>query len=89
MPYYVKKEESRSSYQQHRWYFITKEKDMTCPRKRFRLDLVKQLKSWRAEGNRLIVCMDANEYIYKKSMGKALTDCEGLNMMGVVGEFTG
>ena len=40
------KKASRSSYQQQRRYFITKEKDRTCPRKRFREDLVKQPKTW-------------------------------------------
>jgi hypothetical protein len=34
------------------------------------------------------VCLDANEHIYKKSIGKALTDREGLAMKEVVGEFT-
>jgi hypothetical protein len=33
--------------------------------------------------------MDANEDIYKKSIGKTLTDTEGLNMVEAVGEFTG
>jgi hypothetical protein len=37
----------------------------------------------------LIVCMDANENIYKKLIGQALTDKEGLCMVEVVGEFTG
>ena len=36
----------RSTYQQHRRYFIAKEKDLTCPRKRFHNDLVQQLKQW-------------------------------------------
>ena len=34
----------RSSYQQHRRYLIKKEKDTTCPRKRFKDDLLLQLK---------------------------------------------
>ncbi len=33
--------------------------------------------------------MDANEDIYKKSIGKALANKEDLNMVKVVGEFTG
>jgi hypothetical protein len=33
--------------------------------------------------------MDANENIYKKLIGRALTDKEGLCMVEVVGEFTG
>ena len=33
---YNKKKESNTSYQQHRRFFITKQKDRTFPRKRFR-----------------------------------------------------
>ena len=80
---------SSTTYQQHRRYFVTQQKDLSCPRVRFRHDLVKVLKQWREEGDRLIVCMDANEDIYKKSIGKTLTDTEGLNMVEAVGEFTG
>ncbi len=36
----------------------------------------------------MIVCLDTNKHIYKKSIGKALTDIEGLAMKKVVGEFT-
>ena len=36
-----------------------------------------------------MVCLDANKDIYSKSLGKALTDSEGLEMAEVVGEFTG
>ena len=35
-PCYNNKRESRTSYQQHRHYFIKKEKERTCPRHRFR-----------------------------------------------------
>ena len=63
---------SKSTYQQHRRYFAQKEKDTTCPRKRFRQDLKKQLNTWREQGERLIVCMDANENIYKKALAKCL-----------------
>ena len=35
------------------------------------------------KGNHLIVFIDANEYIYKESIGKELTDLEGLNMREV------
>ncbi len=48
-----------------------------------------QLKKWRDEGDRIIVCLDANENIYRKSIGRSLTDVEGLNMSEVVGDFTG
>ena len=36
----------------------------------------------------MIVCMDANEHIYKKSLGKSLTRTSGLAMNEVVGTFT-
>jgi len=80
---------SGTTYQQQRRYFISKDKDLTCPRKRFHDDLIRQLEKWRLDGDRLIVCMDANEDIYKKSIGKSLTKAEGLNMSEVVGDFTG
>ncbi len=48
-----------------------------------------QLKEWRAEGDWIVVCMDANKDIYCKSMGKALMDQDGLNMSEMVGDFTG
>ena len=43
---------------------------------------------WQKDGDHLIVCLDTNKHIYKKSIGKALTDIEGLAMKEVVGEFT-
>jgi hypothetical protein len=45
------------------------------------------LTKWKEEGDRIIMCLDANEHIYKKSIGKALTDRERLAMKEVVGEF--
>ncbi len=47
-----------------------------------------QLTQWREEGNKL-VCLDANKNIYHKSLGKALTNVDGLNMREVVGTFMG
>ena len=44
---------------------------------------------WREAGDRLIMCMDANEDIYKKSLEKSLTKEDGLGMQEVVGTFTG
>jgi hypothetical protein len=88
-PCYNNKPYSRTYYQQNRRYFILHEKDTTCPRKRFREDVVAQLMEWRNKGNRLVVCMDANENMYMKSIGKALTDVAGLGMREVVGDYTG
>ena len=75
---YNKKMELNTSYQQHQKFFITKQEDRTCPRKRFREDLIAQLNQWREDGDRLIVCLDKNENIYNNSIGKKLTDREGI-----------
>ena len=83
-----RKKATRSSYQQARRFYIQKEKDLTCPRVRFRQDLIQQLQKWRNDGDRLIVCLDANADIYHKELGQALTDSNGLNMSEVVGDFT-
>jgi hypothetical protein len=80
---------SRTSYQQQRRYFVTQKNDLTCPRKRFHDNLIEQITKWRGKGDQIIVCMDANKHIYKKSIGCSLTNQEGLNMQEVVGEFTG
>ena len=77
-PCHSAKKATRSSYQQQRRYFITIEKDRTCPRTRFKNDLLAQLRTWREKVDRFIVCMDVNEDIYRKSIGKALTDLEDL-----------
>ncbi len=47
-----------------------------------------QLWQWQQDGDKLIVRLDANEDIYRKLLGKALTDINGLAMKEVVGEFT-
>ena len=83
------KTNSGTVYQQHRRYWITKRNSLVCPRVKFREDLVKQLQKWRAEGDRLIVCLDANEDKYRKPLGRVLTSVDGLAMREVVGDFTG
>ncbi len=78
-----------TSYQQQKWFFVMMQKDLTCPRKHYHNDHISQLRKWCEEGDHLIVCMDANEHIYKLSIGQSLTDRDSLNMQKVVGEFTG
>jgi hypothetical protein len=87
-PCYNSNPDSSTSYQKHRRFFVTWKNDLTCPRAKFWDDLVVQLQRWREDGDRLVVCLDANEDIYKKSLGKSLTDIDGLVMKEVVGEFT-
>ena len=88
-PCYSKRPDTGTSYQQHRRYYMSEQDDETCPRIRFKEDLIKQLKKWKEQGARLIVCLDCNDHIYKKGVGKALTDEESLGLKEVVGEFTG
>ena len=84
------REAHRTSYNQQRRYQIWQQHDhITCPRVKFREDLGKLLKEWRAAGDRIIVCLDANENIYTQALGKLLTDPEGLGMIEVVGRYTG
>ena len=47
------------------------------------------MKTWCSKGDRLIVCMDANNHIYKGDIGTALTDNNGLVMKEVVLNATG
>ena len=84
-PCYNKKKELNTSYQQHQQFLVTKQKDKTCPIKRFQEDLIAQLNQWREDRGRLIVCIDTNENIYNKSIGKKQTDREGLAMSEEVG----
>jgi hypothetical protein len=81
--------DSGTVYQQHRRFLITRRQSLVCPRVKFREDLIRQLTQWGDQGDRLIVCLDANEDIYKKSLGKALTALSGLGLTEVVGKFTG
>ena len=49
----------------------------------------KLLKEWRAAGDKLIVCLGANENIYTQALGKLLTNPKGLGMIEAVGRYTG
>ncbi len=83
-----KKKDSGTVYQQHRRHLINRLKDDTCPHARFREDLLCQMKQWRKDGEWLILCLDANENIYRGELGRRLTKLDGLGMKEVVGEFT-
>ena len=82
------KVESGTTYQKHRRFYIDKQTDLTCPRKRFANDLIKQLETRREEGARIVLCEDANENMYDKALGKRITSTVDLNMKEVVGSFT-
>jgi hypothetical protein len=86
-PCYSKNPDSGTTYQQHRQYFRTRN-EHRCPQTLFKMHPMEQLKAWREAGDCLMVCMDVNEHIYKISIGKGLTNPEGLAMKEMVGEFT-
>ena len=46
------------------------------------------MKQWWKDGEHLILCLDANENIYRGELGWQLTELDGLGMKEVVGEFT-
>jgi hypothetical protein len=52
------------------------------------LRFLRQMMQWRKDGKRLILCMDANENIYRGELGPRLTELDGLGMKEVVGDFT-
>ncbi len=79
-----KKKDSSTVYQQHHHHLINKLKDDTCPRARFWEDLLCQMKQWRKDGDQLILCLDANENIYRGELGRRLTKLNGLGMKQVV-----
>jgi hypothetical protein len=78
-----------TSYQQQHQYFITKKKDLICPPILFCKQLVRQIKQWRASGDRIILFMDHNEHVTNGPIGKELGDKEGLNLQEVVIQYTG
>jgi hypothetical protein len=83
------KPNSGTVFQQQQKYWVEKWHSLACPRVKFQEDLLALLRKLRDDSNKLVVCMDANEDVYEKSIGKALTDVDGLVMVEVVGEFTG
>ena len=83
-----KKKDSGTVYQQHCRHLINKLNDNTCPRVRFREDLLCKMIQWRRKKERLILCLDASKNIYRGELGRELTDLHGLGMKDIVEEFT-
>jgi hypothetical protein len=80
---------SGTTYQQQRRYYITMKKDLTCPRKIFWRDLIKQIKSWWDAGDRIIFFMDHNKHVTNGPLGKDLGDKNGLDMREAIIQHTG
>jgi hypothetical protein len=76
-------------YQQQQQYFITKKKDLNCPLMLFQKHLVKQIKQWRAAGNRRILFMDHNKIVVTGALGTVLSDKDGLDLREAVIQHTG
>ena len=74
------RDDSSTTYQQHRRYFANVEHRDDEPRSRFLKDLKSILSQWKDQGKRLIVCLDANEDVYKDIIGRTLTEEDGLDM---------
>jgi hypothetical protein len=78
-----------TSYQQQHHYFITKKKDLTCPLILFCKHLIKQIKQWRAAGERIVLFMDHNKQVIKGNLGHKLADKEGLDLREAMLHHTG
>ncbi len=52
-------------------------KDLTCPLILFRKHLIKLIRQWRADGERIVLFMDHNKHTINGHLGKALADMDG------------
>ena len=77
------------SYQLQRAYWTVAKRDHTCPRAKFKEDLISLLVAWRLEGRRLILCLDANDNVYTGSLGRALTSHPDLDLSEAILSYTG
>jgi hypothetical protein len=69
-----------TTYQQQHRCFLMKKKDLTCSLNLFCNHLVKQIKQWQVEGDRMILFMDHNQHVINGALGRALVDKEGLDI---------
>ncbi len=78
-----------TTYQQQWRYFITRKKDLTCPRTLFWRDLIKQIKSWWELGDKIIIFMDHNEHVTNGLLGNKLSNRNGLDLREAIVHHTG
>ena len=83
------RDNSGTSYQQNRWYFIQKEKKEDEPRWHFLADLKQLLEQWKDKGSRLVVCLDANKDVCNGVIGWTLTETDVIDMVEAVHPGTG
>ncbi len=77
------------TYQQQRQYFISWNKDLTCPLILFCKYLVKQIKQWQVAGDRIILFVDHKECVINGDLGKALAEKDGLYLREAIVLHTG
>ncbi len=80
---------SGSTFQQHRRLFIGTHHNFTCPWKWFQEDLIHQMKAWKNNSKNLILCMDGNQHVYARALGKELMDPLGLALTEPIEMITG
>jgi hypothetical protein len=80
---------SGTTYQQQRQYFIMKRKDLTCPLILFCKHLIKLIRQWRMDGDRIVLFMDHNKHTIDGHLGKALADTDGLDLYKAIKLHTG
>ncbi len=80
---------SGTSYQQQRYYFITKKKDLTCLLILFCKHLIKHIKQWQASEERIVLFMDHNKHTIEGPLGKALADKDGPALCKAIKLHTG
>jgi hypothetical protein len=77
---------SGTSYQQQHHYLIMKmkKKDITCPLIFFYKHLLKQLRKWRASGDRIVPFTDHNKHVIDRAHRKVLADKDGLGLIKAI-----
>jgi len=80
---------SGTTYQQQRRYFIMKRKDLTCPLILFRKHLIKLIRQWRTDRDRIVLFMDHNKHTIDGHLGKALVDTDSPDLCEAIKLHTG
>lgn len=81
-------QELGSLYQQHLRYMQEYGIEGYTPRELFEIDLLNQLRVWRAQGDRIILMMDANDHVLTGKLCRQLTS-EGIGLREITKAFHG
>ena len=66
-----------------------KGKDLTCPLILFRKHLIKLIRQWHADGERIVLFMDHNKHTIDGHLRKALVDKDGPDLSKAIKPHTG